>query len=832
MNIRYFIGFLILLFEMLSLGDIFSQTLKINEFMAANSSTIKDPDYNEYADWIELFNYGNAEVNLRNFYITDNLNNPQKYKFTSDVIVPAGGYVIIWTDDRNTGVHTNFKLSASGESIGLYNPTGAAIDIITFGEQADDISFGRFPDSASSWFYFSPATPGSENLEINIYNRVTKPVLSITSGFYTTTLNLSISHPDSNVIIKFTKDGSIPKQNSSIFSTPIIIDSTTVIRTAAFKVGFLESKTVTATYFINETTQLPVFSLATNPENFFSDTSGIYVTGTNGITGNCSTVPRNWNQDWERPVDIEFFEAERSTGFTTTAGVQIFGGCSRLYAMKSLAFYFRGLYGVGKLNYKLFPWLNLNEYNNFILRSSAQDWWRTMFRDGMVQTLIGLNTNLAIQSYRPSVVFLNGQYWGIHNLREKLNEHYLASHYGVNEDSVDIVELSKSVVANNGDLIAYNSMINFVSNNDMSLPANYEYIKSIVDIDDYIDYHCVQIYSANGDWPGSNVKLWRERKPGSKWRWMVYDLDFTFGGNAQGMYNTNTIEQATAINGPEWPNPPWSTLILRKLLENGEFRNEFIQRFAAHVNTTFQFSKVISLIDSLSQKIAAEIPRHKVRWPQSITMGNNWTANVNVMKDFASKRPNSIIGFFNTKFGISGVCSLIVGRNKVTMGKVFTNSLEVIQNDSINVFFKNIPIRFKAVANPGYRFVRWEGASTSAAPELILSLNVNGSLKAIFEEVISGINDEVQPNSFMLSQNFPNPFNPSTTISYGVPALLHVSLRIFDILGREVKVLVNEPKEQGYYEATFDGADFPSGIYFAKMVCGRFTKTIKMNLLK
>ena len=813
-------------------GVCFSQTLKISEFMAANSSTIRDPDYNDYADWVELFNYGSAEINLRNFYITDNLSNPQKYKFNSDVIVPAGGYVIIWNDDRNTGVHTNFKLSASGESIGLYNPAVSVIDIITFGEQSNDISYGRFPDSASNWFYFSPATPGSENLETNIYNRVSKPLLSIPSGFYTNQLNLSITHPDSNARIRFTKDGSIPDQNSTIYSTQIPIDSTTVIRVAAFKEGFLESKTVTATYFVNEMTQLPVFSISTGPENFFSDTSGIYVTGTNGITGNCSTVPRNWNQEWERPVDIEFFEKERISGFSASSGVQIYGGCSRLYAQKSLSFYFRGIYGFGKLNYKLFPWLNLNEYNNFILRSSAQDWWRTMFRDGMVHTLIGQNTNLAIQSYRPSVVFLNGQYWGIHNIREKLNEHYLASHYGVNVDSVDLVEISKSVSVTNGDLVAYNSMIDFLTNNNMSLPANYEYMKSIIDIDDYIDYNCVQIYSANGDWPGSNVKLWRERKPGSKWRWMVYDLDFTFGGNAQGMYNTNTIEQATASNGPEWPNPPWSTLILRKLLENSEFKNEFIQRFAAHINTTFQFSKVISLIDSLAQQIAAEIPRHKIRWPQSITMGNNWTANVEVMKDFASRRPNSIIGFFNTKFGISGVCSLVVGRNYPAQGKVFTNSLEVKSNDSVNIFFKNIPVRFKAVANSGYRFVRWEGMSTSAAPEITISPNADGSIRALFEKVISGVNDETQPVNFMLSQNYPNPFNPLTTISYGVPALLPVSLKVFDILGREVKVIVNEPKEPGYYEVSFDGGDFPSGIYFAKMVCGRFTKTIKMNLVK
>ena len=382
-----------------------------------------------------------------------------------------------------------------------------------------------------------------------------------------------------------------------------------------------------------------MFSIVTDPANFFSDTSGIYVAGTNGIIGYCSTTPKNWNQDWERPVHIDFFENDKSLAFEVNAGVQIYGGCSRLYPMKSLALYFRGEYGNDKLQYRLFDDIQVNEFNNFILRSSGQDWWRTMFRDAMAQTLIEQGMNLDYQDYRPSVLFINGEYWGIHNLREKLNEHYVYYHHGVNKDNIDLIEISKGIFANNGDLTAYNDMINFLSTNNMALPANYDYIKSITEIDEYIDYQVAEIYSANGDWPGSNVKLWRERTPSAKWRWMIYDLDFTFGGNAQGLYNTNTLAQATAVNGPSWPNPPWSTLMFRKLLENSEFKEEFIQRFAAHLNTTFEKDHIIAVIDSLSQIIASEIPRHKERWPQSISYGTSWQGNIQIMKDFAADRP-------------------------------------------------------------------------------------------------------------------------------------------------------------------------------------------------
>jgi hypothetical protein len=701
--------------------------------MASNSTTVTDPDFNNYSDWIEIYNSGSTTINLKDFYITDNLSQPQKFKIQSDLFVEAGGYVLIWADDGNTRNHANFKLSADGESIGLFDPSAVLIDALTFGLQQTDVSFGRFPNGTNNWFKFTPATPGAVNLESGIFNILPVPLISIQSGFYSSSINVSASHSLQDVIIRFTSDGTIPNSSSDIYSTSLQIDSTTALRFRAFKNGYTPSITDTRTYFINETTDLPVFSLVTDPANFFSDTSGIYVIGTNGIIGNCSAAPRNWNQDWERPVSLEFFEFDKSLAFKVNTGVKINGGCSRLYSQKSLAFFFRGEYGTDKLRYRLFDDIPVYEYNNFILRSSGQDWWRTMFRDGMVQTLIEQGMKLDYQNYRPSILFINGEYWGIHNIREKLNEHYVFYHHGVDKDNIDLIEISKGIVANNGDVAAYNEMINFLSANDMANQQNYDYIKSIVDIDEYIDYQVAQIYSANGDWPGSNMKLWRERVANSKWRWMIYDLDFTFGGNAQGLATTNTLEQATATNGPAWPNPPWSTLMLRKLLENTDFKNDFIQRMAAHINTTFESNHVLAVIDSLAQNIESEIPRHKERWPQSISYGDSWQELIDMMRIFAVDRPVNIRGHFYSKFGILGSNSLLISRNNPAWGKVFTNTVEIKNNGSTNIFFKYIPIKIKALPMPGYKFVRWEGISNSTSPEISVVLSVNSTLTAVFE---------------------------------------------------------------------------------------------------
>lgn len=992
---RYFRSITAIL-SLLFMQSLSSQTLFINEFMASNTVTITDPEYHEYGDWIELYNAGIVPVNLKGYSITDLLSQPKKYIFTTDIIIQPNAFVLVWADDHTAGAHTNFKLSASGESIGLFDPSGNVVDTITFGSQQNDVSFGRFPNGAASWYKFSPASPGTSNLESSIADKLPLPVLSHSSGFYPGAISVMLSHPTDGTTLRYTLDGHTPTETSTIYTSAITIDSTTVLRVKAFKPGVLPSSVLTSTYFINLQTDLPVFSLTTDPENFFSDTSGIYVAGTKGVIDNCSTVPRNWNQDWERPVELEFFEKDKQPAFKVSTGVKIYGGCSRLYAQKSLAFYFRGNYGFDKLRYRLFPDQMITEYNNFTLRSSGQDWWRTMFRDAMAQTLIEKEMRVDYQDYRPSILFINGQYWGIHNVGEKLNEHYVESHYNINGDSIDLIEISKDVQANIGDVTNYNSMIDYITTHDLSVQSNYQYMTSIIDMDEYIDYQIAQIYSANGDWPGSNTKLWRERKPNAKWRWMIYDLDFTFGGNAQGQYYTNTLAQATATNGPEWPNPPWSTLMLRKLLTNTEFKNEFIQRYAVRLNTTYEKNRVVAIIDSLANGIASEIPRHKIRWPQSISLdAKSFTGNVQIMKDFALMRPDTSMKHFRTKFSIAGNNSLFISRNDPAQGKIFTHSIEVKKNGVTQIFFRNIPIKIKAQPMPGFRFVKWEGVTTSTNPETSIVLTANSTLTAVFEPavlsvtspVINEINyksaaifdtddwvefynpsadsvdlngwtfskdsanifafpsnalirgrdylvvcrdtalfrslrpevknvvgnmsfglssggDHVQlsnpaktiidevtflsttpwitapngtgatlsltdpqrdnavpahwkasklygtpgalndvytkvngssselPNDFALYNNYPNPFNPATVISYQIPSESFVIVKIYNVLGNEIATVVNEEQAPGKYSVQWNAAGLSSGIYFMTMRAGIFMATKKLLLLK
>jgi len=712
--------------------------VRINEIMASNTNTIPDPQFGEYGDWVELYNADTVDADISGYYLTDIFSQPQKWRLPlTGVIIPANGYLIIWCDDHNTGLHANFKLTANGEMVGLYSASGAIVDTVTFPAQTSDISYGRYPDGDNHWFNFFPATPGTPNFESNITSRCPEPEISLQGGFFSSSVTVSLSTSMAGSEVRYTLDGSEPKENSLLYSAPITIDSTRVLRARTFKLQSLPSKTVTNTYFINVQTDLPVFSLSTDPANFFSDTAGIYVAGTNGITGYCSTSPRNWNQDWERPIALEFFENDKSRAFRVNAGVKIYGGCTRLYPEKSLAIYMRDKYGDSKIFYKIFKDSYLYEHNNLVLRNAGQDWYRTMVREGMISALLKGKMDVDQQEYRPSILFINGQYWGIHNIREKLNEHFIEYHYNIPETELDLIEYSKVPEIKCGDSVAYLEMYNFLKDHDISIDANYEIAKSMIDINQFIDYNVAEIYAANGDWPANNVKLWRERKPGAKWRWLLYDLDFCYNGNSKGMYNTNTLGYAIDSTNTISTNPPWATMIFRRLMTHPEFRNEFIQRMAAHISTTFDYNRTLGLIDSVKQLIATEIPKHKSRWPNSISFGATWDAQVELIREFAYLRPGYMRGFFNEKFGLPGSYSVHLTSNDSTAGRVIAHTVPMAWNTK-PVFFKGVPLKLWAMPNPGYRFIRWEGYLNQPGEKIEIMPSANIALKAIFEPFTPG----------------------------------------------------------------------------------------------
>jgi hypothetical protein len=587
----------------------------------------------------------------------------------------------------------------------------------------------------------------TDHLKINVFaddSLSAAPTFSLKGGFYKGTQALTLSSKTGSTIY-YTLDGHTPTMSATLYSVPIQIGSTTSVRVIVIEPNKYASEILTQTYFIDEPINLPIISLSTDPEYFFSDTSGIYVTGTNGIKGSCDPVIRNLNQDWERPVNIEFYEKDGKQGLNQIAGIKIFGGCSRTrFPQKSFSLFARKVYGKGSFKYQLFPDKDIKKFESFLLRSSADDQVRTMFKDAFAAYSIKDNMEIDYMAYRPVAVFINAQYWGIHNMREKVNEHYIDDNFEVDNETINVLE--SNATASQGKNEGYNAMIKFIAENNLSNLNNYNAIKKLIDINQFTDYFIANIHLAEVDWPGNNIKFWNsDDSKYDKWRWIVFDRDQTYLPNR---IETNALQLATATNGPSWPNPPWSTFLLRNLLDNPDFKNRFIQTYAFHLTSTFNAERVSSILDQFKEGIAAEIPRHIKRWGGQLDLDKSetwpiptfnsvtkWESNIEEVRQFLPAREPFALSHIKILWGTNERVDVTMEATNIEHGNVYFYD-KVLKKPTIVKLFKTIPFQLKAIPKNGYMFSHWEidgVTKTEKALELKTSNSMN--IKAFFKPV-------------------------------------------------------------------------------------------------
>ncbi|MEM7789090.1 MAG: CotH kinase family protein [Bacteroidota bacterium] len=803
-----------------------AQGVVINEVLASNDTTLADPDFGRSGDWIELYNAAPVPIDLGGAFLTDDLDAPTKWQIPDRTTLAPGAFLLVWADGEDaTGValHTNFRLSAGGEQVALFSASGAALDTLTFGEQTTDISFGRYPNGGTTFGVFTSPTPGAANNTAPDDGVASVPTFSLDRGVYGGPEVVEISASESGATVRYTLDGTAPTETSAAYTEPLVLSETTVIRAASFVPGWLTSETVSRVYVVGENVTLPIVSLVTDPAGFFSDESGIYVEGTNGIPGRCRDDPVNWNRDWEREVHLSFFEPDGAGGHTLAleqgAGVEIFGGCSRINPQKSLSLHARSQYGASDFAHRFFDEVDIESFDDLALRNSGQDWWRTLFRDGMIQTLTR-HMDLDSQAYRPTVVFLNGDYWGIHNLREKANEDYVAGHYGIDDDDVEMIERTS------GGQSEHYDALNDLLADDLTTSEAFAEIEARMDVDQYLSYSIAQIYVANADWPGNNLKLWRPRTPDGRWRWMQFDTDYGFGGDAMGLYDSNTLALATAPDGPGWPNPPWATYLLRRLLTNDGFRHTFIQRMAAHASTTFEPQRTLGVIDSLEAAIAPEIPRHKARWPQSLSFDANWETLVSLVRAFATLRPaevrSHVTDHFDEVEGSARLTLTTMPGGRVTAAGVPMAPLRLDGTPADPegvfepVFYRGVPLELVAVPDEGYVFTGWSGLSASSADTISVVLTEPTSLTATF--AIETNREAPAPEAAARLAVYPTPTSQAATVEVTLPRAADLGVRIVDLLGRELAVLADGPTAAGTHRLGVDAGTLPSGVYVVVMI--------------
>ena len=658
--------------------------ITINEVLASNGSINTDPDYGTNADWIELYNAGQTDVNLGGWSVTDNLGKPKKHLLPSGTTIKAGGYLLIWCDDRGTGLHAGFKLSADGEEVGLFDASGDMVDSMTFGPQYGDISFGR--DSTGMTVFFMTPTPGAANTAPGYTGRSNQPVILTQGGAYTGSVTVTITN-DQGGKVYYTTDGSEPTEQSNVYTTPLTFTNTTVLRARILEAGKMPGQIKTMTYFLNNEFlghSLPVVSLATDSLNFWDSEHGIY-----GWTN-----ANNKKADFEVPVNIELYENNGSdrAAFNDLAGVKINGLYAWQLPQKMLGVYFKKKYGESKLSYQLFHDDARTTFDDFALRASGNDWNYTMFRDGLLQQACrrgGLN--LALQAFRPSVVYLNGEFLGIHNIREKVNEEYIETRYGLKAGTFDMIEGDQNVEA--GDWEEWNHY-KALWQKDLTVQANYDALAAIMDIENYTDFMVAQIWSHNTS-VNHNPMAWKPKGEGV-WRWIFTDGDRGFNNYADD-YSDWYAGKA---------NMPFGSM-----LKNEGYRNYFCKRAADLLFTAFNPEEIQRQVTEHSKDIEPLMEQQVQRWygtsssysGKALTSTMQWRSRISYLRDFCNGRPIVLLWDMYENYGTGAPALLtLTGQSGFTF-----NGLSINKNKWSGSYPTDMEITLTAGQRVGYTFKGW-----------------------------------------------------------------------------------------------------------------------------
>jgi len=534
--------------------------LFINEFMASNSSASGIHDsQGDYDDWIEIYNLGDTSVDMAGMYLTDDLANQTKFHiptgYSSQTTIAAGGFLVFWADDETIEgpLHTNFKLSGSGEQIGLFDTDGVTqIDTIVFGEQTANISYGRYPDAEENWRFFPIPTPAAGN-NGGYIGEIDKVEFSKERGFYNASFNLTLACTTSGTNIYYTTDGRNPvvgetsTPTSTKYTAPININGTKYVRAAAIKTGWKPSPIETHTYIFGASSAIkamPLISLVGDPNQTFYEPNGImaivggsYVDGVwqSSGTGSYNNVIHR-GIAYERPVSFEIIDPAADSNYQTNCGIRIHASdytrprfirgddwvtCWIGNYKISFNLFFRDNYGDNQFDYPFFSFTpEVQSHKTICLRAGMNDrctpfvkdeWMRRLFHDMGWAQETGTFVNL----------YINGSYKGYFNPTGRSVKQFYQEWYNTDND-FDIITHGG---LRDGDWTAFNDLSNYIKTHDLSGTADYNYFADRFDVTEFADYLILQIYSANFDWPNNNWTVHRERSDTGKFRYTIWDAE-------------------------------------------------------------------------------------------------------------------------------------------------------------------------------------------------------------------------------------------------------------------------------------------------------------------
>lgn len=457
-------------------------------------------------------------------------------------------------------------------------------------------------------------------------------VFSADPGYFEKPFALEIEGrgTDADSEIRYTTDGSEPGKESDLYAEPISVTETVVIRARMIRGDGSMGDVRTGVYFAGERHSLPVVSITAEPDDLWSPEAGI-LRPENGAKGGV-------RDDTRIAAHIQWYEPDGTLGYEAGAGVRVMGGESREKPQKSLALYAKKQYGPKRFEYPFFPEAANHRYSSLVLRNGGQDFGQTHMRDA-ISGLLFQDTEVDAQYYRPVVVYINGEYYGICDLRDKISDKFLEQRHGVKASKLDLLESSGTVKEGSGE--AFDALMERVERIRLGRSVDFSFAERDIDLDNFFDYMIGELYIANEDWPDHNIRYWKPQKEDGKWRWIFYDGDMSF---------LNAEYPATAKVMSDKMSKYPSIRLFQVLMSQPALREQFLRRFAFRLEGAFSAQRVLSAIEETKEALAPEMPRHAKRWGDSV---DRWEAAVAEMETFVQRRPLLLMEELRQVFGMT-----------------------------------------------------------------------------------------------------------------------------------------------------------------------------------
>lgn len=818
-----------------------SAQVVINEYSCSNLDQFPD-NYDKYEDWIELYNSGAAAVDLHGYYLSDDEDEPKKWGFPAGTTISAGGFLLVWAsgrDEESDGqLHASFKLTQSKNNPDHIVFTGAGgntIADIALAKTQLGHSMGRHTDGGTAWRIITAPTPGGTNTGVpSAIAYAIRPTVTQDGGFFDDSVVIGFSTTEPNATIRYTTDGSEPHDGSEAYTGPIEITETTVLKATTFSNNalILPSYVQFNTYFINDTYHLPIISIGSD---LIEDLA-------------------NGNQGLRPHGSLEYFDTDGDRKTRAYGEMNSHGQDSWVNNQRSLDWITRDETGYNNaLKKKIFSRSERDDYQRVILRAAGDDNYpdasntsgSAHIRDAYIHNLADRGKmNIDLRRSEKAIVYLNGKYWGVYDLRELPDDHdYTDFYYGQGKYDLQYILTWGNTWAEYGGDQALDDWDDFyttVYNSDLNNAANFEYLTDRLDVTSLTDYVITNANTVCSDWLNYNTGWWRGLKEDGghkKWGFILWDNDATFGHyiNYTGIPDTTPYAEPCDVEGltNNWPDVNGHMRLLNKLRLNPEFNQYYITRQADLMNTVFSCENMLGYLDSIIATIGPEMPRHIERWGGSM---QEWQQNVNKLRNFISIRCNQLPEGIAGCYDLEGPYATVLKVEPAGAGTIQANTLHYDQFPASTQFFGGVPLKLIAQPNNSgeYIFDKWEAVTnTFSAPTSTTTFVDQIAPDTIVARFKLASSPVQEPSLAVPSVTaFPSIFKNALTVDFNLPEKAVVQIEIYTMLGQRAAMLYHSGSAQSTGNHTLllenAGKNLTPGMYLLRFSADGFEKTIKL----